>query len=136
MSYSNPDLTRLKKSGTKMIVWHGLADQLIPANDSINYYERVCETMGHDVDDFYRLFLAPGVSHCGGPSGLSPTPDIFFELVAWAENGTAPDTITGTGPAVGPDNTTATRTVNLCSYPKVLVFNGTDPNDPQDFTCV
>lgn len=137
MSFDNPNLTDLQTSGTKMLVWHGMADQLIPTNGSVDYYERVVESMG-DVDDFYRLFLAPGVAHCGmkGGPGLDPTSEAFFELVNWVENGEVPETIAGSGPAVGSDNTTATRTIGLCPYPKVLSFTGSDPNAAADFSCV
>lgn len=138
VSFDDPDLTDLKTSGTKMLVWHGMADQLIPPNGSIDYYERVVERMGN-VDDFYRLFLAPGVAHCGmkGGAGLDPTSEAFFELVDWVENGKVPETMAATGPAVGLDeNTTATRTVGLCLYPKVLSFTGADPNDAAHFECL
>lgn len=134
MSTDNPDLTALKTSGTKMIVWHGMSDGLIPSNGSVDYYERVVEKM-HGVDDFYRLFLAPGVGHCGGGPGLDPTSELFFDLVDWVENGTVPETIAGSGPAVGPDNTTATRTIGLCPYPEVLIFTGMDPNNEGSFEC-
>lgn len=138
MSFDNPDLQPLNQSGAKMIVWHGMADQLIPVNGSAAYYDRVVRQMagrGGDVGDFYRLFLAPGVAHCRGGPGLDPTSEAFFELVAWVENGTVPDRIAGVGPAVGPGNTTATRTIGLCPYPKVLAFNGSNPNDPDEFVC-
>lgn len=139
MAGDNANLTPLKQSGAKMLVWHGMADQLIPTNGSIDYRDRVLhqmDTNNEEVDDFYRLFLAPGVAHCGGGPGLDPTSEAFFELVAWVENGTVPEIITGVGPAVGPGNTTATRSIGLCAYPKVLTFNGSDPNDADDFICV
>lgn len=144
MSFANPDLTPLQQSGAKMLVWHGMADQLVPTNGSVDYYDRVLAQMagggnggdGGDVDSFYRLFLAPGVDHCGGGPGLDPTSEAFFELVAWVENGTVPERIAGVGPAVGPGNETATRTIGLCPYPQVLAFNGSDPNSSDDYACV
>lgn len=138
MSFDNPNLQPLQQSGAKMVVWHGMADQLIPTNGSTDYYDRVVHQVagqGGNVDDFYRLFLAPGVAHCGSGPGLDPTSEAFFELAAWVENGTVPERIAGVGPAVGPGNTTATRTIGLCPYPKVLTFNGPDPNDPDHFVC-
>lgn len=134
ISADNPDLTALKTSGTKMMVWHGMSDGIITPDGSVDFYERVVEEMG-EVDDFYRLYLAPGVGHCGGGPGLDPTSELFFELVDWVENGTVPGTIAATGPAVGPDNTTATRTIGLCPYPEVLTFTGTDPNSQASFEC-
>ncbi|KAJ4393996.1 hypothetical protein N0V93_003213 [Gnomoniopsis smithogilvyi] len=137
MSFDDPDLSKLNSSGTKMIVWHGMTDQLIPTNGSVDYYERVVERMGN-IDDFYRLFLAPGVPHCGmnGGLGLDPTSEAFLELVNWVEHGKVPETIAATGPAVGYDNTTNTRTIGLCPYPKMLSFTGSDPNDAADFECL
>lgn len=137
MSFDDPDLTGLKTSGTKMLVWHGMADQLIPTNGSVDYYERVVKQMGN-VDEFYRLFLAPGTPHCGtkGGPGLDPTSEVFLELVDWVENGTVPETLAAIGPAVGSDNATATRTIGLCPYPKVLSFTGSDPNDAAAFECL
>lgn len=137
MSFDDPDLTGLSTSGAKMLVWHGMADQLIPVNGSVDYYKRVVDRMG-DVDGFYRLFLAPGVAHCGmkGGVGLDPTSEAFFELVDWVEHGKVPETIAATGPAVGSDNTTATRTIGLCPYPKVLSFTGTNPNAAAHFECL
>lgn len=137
LSFANPDLAPLQQSGAKMLVWHGMADELIPTNGSVDYYDRVRARMApSDVDAFYRLFLAPGVAHCGDGPGLDPTADAFFELVAWVENGTVPERMAGVGPAVGPGNATATRTIGLCPHPKVLTFTGSDPNDPEDFVCV
>lgn len=137
LSFDDPDLTRLNRRSTKMIVWHGQADELIPTNGSVDYYERVVEKMGN-VDDFYRLFLAPGVPHCGmkGGPGLDPTSEAFFELVDWVEHGKAPEELAASGPAVGFRNATATRTIGLCLYPKVLSFTGSDPNDAADFECL
>lgn len=145
ISTDDPDLARLSASGAKMIVWHGMADNLIPTNGSTDYYDRVVAATGRsasasasavDVDDFYRLFLAPGIGHCGGGAGLDPTPEVFFELVRWVENGTAPATLAAGGPAVGPGNASAARTVGLCRYPSVLAFTGTDPNDEGSFECL
>lgn len=137
MSFDDPDLSGLSESGTKMLVWHGMADQLIPTNGSVDYYERVVKRMGN-VDEFYRLFLAPGIPHCGmkGGPGLDPTSELFQGLLDWVENGTVPETLAAVGPAVGSDNTTATRTIGLCPYPKVLSFTGTDPNNAADFACL
>ena len=61
----DPDLTRFRDRGGKIIITHGLADQLIPADGTIDYYKRVLQRMGgrEEVGRFARLFLAPGVDH-------------------------------------------------------------------------
>ena len=128
----DPDLTDLQNSGTKLLTWHGMADQLITYHGTVEYYDRVTR-LNSNVTDYYRFFLAPGVEHCGLGPGLDPHLTVFDSLRAWVENGTAPETIPGTGPAVGDMN--ATRVVDLCLYPGQLTFVGSDPNDASSFTC-
>ncbi|KAK2602747.1 hypothetical protein N8I77_009254 [Diaporthe amygdali] len=130
---SNVDLTDLKARGTKMITWHGTHDGLIPYNGTVDYYDRVM-AWDPDVQDYYRFFLAPGVGHCRGGPGSDPNSEVLNALISWVENGTAPEFLPGTGPAT--KNATDTRTVNLCMYPKVLTFVGTDPDDAASFECV
>lgn len=132
MGTDNPDLTDLKNAGTKLLTWHGLADQLITYQGTVDYYDRVTE-LNSNVTDYYRLFLAPGVEHCGLGPGLDPHLTIFESLRAWVENGTAPETVPATGPAVGGNN--ATREVGLCLYPRQLAYVGSDPNDAASFEC-
>ena len=67
----NPDLSAFRDRSGKAIIWHGWADQLIPADATIDYYRRVQQQMGgpNETSDFVRLFLAPGVAHCRGGAG-------------------------------------------------------------------
>lgn len=129
----NPDLTDLKARGTKMITWHGMQDPLIPTNGTVDYYERVMD-LDPNVTDYYRFFLAPGVSHCGGGAGFDPSDYVFAALRNWVENGTAPETLTGSGTAIS--NSSDTRTANLCLYPKTLTYVGPNPDDADSFQCV
>lgn len=131
---NNPDLTALKKAGTKVLVWHGQADPLIPSNGTINYFERA-DAYNANLTDYYRLFLAPGIGHCGGGAGLDPSDTVFDTLRAWVENGTAPETIPASGPAVGTTDSAATRSIELCQYPKTLTYVGTNPNEQSSFAC-
>ncbi|KAK6192932.1 hypothetical protein LQW54_012981 [Pestalotiopsis sp. IQ-011] len=131
----DPDLTDLKEAGTKLLTWHGTQDPLIPSNGTIDYYERASAFNGDSFNDYYRFFLAPGVGHCGGGPGLDPSGTVFDVLRAWVENGTVPETLPATGPAVGASSTSATRSIDLCLYPKVLTYVGPDPNDDASFTC-
>lgn len=131
----NPDLSKMKRAGTKMIAWHGMQDQLIPTNGTVDYYNRVLDLDAHAAD-YYRLFLAPGVTHCGFGNGFDPAETVFGTLKAWVENGTVPDRLEGVAVAVAPSNTSATRTGYLCPYPEVFTYVGGNPNDPSSFTCV
>ncbi|KAG5209866.1 Carboxylic ester hydrolase [Trichophyton interdigitale] len=133
---SNPDLSALKKSGTKLLTWHGLADQLIHPQTSIKYRQEVERRMGggSEVDNYYRLFLAPGVTHCGTlglNDGAAPI-DALKVLERWVEKGEAPDTM----PATATDASGATIfTRNLCRYPLVPRYKGGDKNSADSFEC-
>src|SRR6266481_526738 len=88
----DPDLTRFRDRGGKVIIYHGLADQLIPAAGTIDYYKRVQQRIGGEkkTADFARLFLAPGVDH--GFRGAGATPIGLNEaIIRWVEQGKAPD---------------------------------------------
>ncbi len=91
-SADSPDLQRFRDHGGKMLMLHGLADQLIPPQGSIKYYESVQRTMGGAARtaDFVRLFLAPGIDH--GLRGAGPSPvGQLAALLAWVEEAKAPD---------------------------------------------
>lgn len=119
----SPDLSEMKLAGTKMIAWHGMQDSLIPTHGTVDYYTRAME-FDPDVADYYRFFLAPGVNHCGGGDGFDPSDTVFDTLRAWVENGTVTDRLEGIATAVGHSNGSATRTANLCPYPKLFTFTG------------
>lgn len=118
-----------------MIAWHGMQDELIMTNGTIDYYNRVLDD-DPNAADYYRFFLAPGVEHCNGGMGFDPSTTAFDTLRDWVENGTAPETLKATAVAVGGLNTSSTRTGNLCLYPKVFTYTGDDPNDASSFSCV
>jgi Tannase and feruloyl esterase len=130
---ADPNLSAFERAGGKMITWHGLADQLIFPQGTIDYYRRVQEATGGaaNVASFYRLFLAPGVQHCGGGNGPAPT-DPFSAVVNWVEHGQAPTTlpaatVTASGTAV---------TKNLCAYPEVATYEGRgDVNSAASYRC-
>jgi pimeloyl-ACP methyl ester carboxylesterase len=134
---SDPDLSRFKARNGKMITWHGLADVLIQPNGTVEYYERVMETVD-DVQDFYRYFEAPGVGHCSGGVGAQPVRELEA-LVKWVEQGVAPDTLEAVnatlyGEEPGPGQSLPVR--NLCAWPKRQRYNGGDPVRAESFECV
>ncbi|KAM5468676.1 hypothetical protein MauCBS54593_004671 [Microsporum audouinii] len=134
---SDPDLSALKKNGTKLLTWHGLEDQLIHPRVSIKYRKEVERRMGGGakVDEFYRLFLAPGVNHCGilgHNDGAVPTSTLDV-LERWVEKGEAPETMpaTATNLAGAP-----IFTRNLCRYPLVARYKGKgDQNSAESYEC-
>lgn len=127
---SDPDLSAFRAAGGKLITWQGDADQLIPTGGTVDYRNRVDAKLGGTakVDDFYRVFLAPGVAHCA----LTGSNDLTA-LTAWVEHGQAPDVLRA-------DLTTATgQTVSrdICRLPFVSRYNGDgDPTSPASFRCV
>jgi feruloyl esterase len=132
---NNPDLSAFKKAGGKLIIWHGLADQLIFPQGTINYYTHVEQLMGGaaNTTDFVRLFLAPGVNHCAGGLGAQPT-DPLGQLVEWVEHKVAPTSLNGVvrSPATGA--ITATRPI--CMYPNTADYNGKGSTAlASNFTC-
>ncbi len=131
----NPDLRPFKARGGKLIQYHGWGDAAIPAQDSIDYYEMVRSSIKAPVDDFYRLFLVPGMGHCGGGIGPGlPARDVMAALDEWVENGTAPDHFVGTGKDFLEPAKALTRPI--CSYPKTARYKGSgDTDDAANFTC-
>ena len=87
--------------------------------------------MGANQDDWLRLFMVPGMEHCGGGSGT----DQFNKMGAmerWRELGIAPEQILAyhvTGSVVD-------MTRPLCPYPKSAVYKGSgSTSDAASFSC-
>jgi feruloyl esterase len=130
----NPDLAAFRDRGGKAIIWHGWADPLITAEGSIDYYKRVQERMGgaEKTSQFARLFLAPGIGHCGGGAGPAPYGQLDA-LLSWVEDAKAPATLT----AARRDQAGAiTRSRPLCPYPLVAKYKGSgSTDDAANFVC-
>jgi hypothetical protein len=129
---NNPDLSGFHKSGAKLLSWQGLADNLTGSNSTVNYRQWVDKLMGGSeaVDKFYRLFLVPGVNHCGG--GYGPVPSHPLDaLVAWVETGTVPHTLA----AEFVDVKGETVTHDICRYPLVSKYVGGDPKLAESYIC-
>ncbi|SPL99437.1 tannase precursor [[Actinomadura] parvosata subsp. kistnae] len=96
---TDPDLRPFRRSGGKLLMYAGWADPVVSAYDTIDYYRRVVAvTSGgraRDTATFARLFLAPGMTHCGGGPGPN-TFDKLTPIVGWVERGTAPAEIPAT----------------------------------------
>ncbi|KAI8689357.1 Carboxylic ester hydrolase [Fusarium keratoplasticum] len=138
MDSASPDLRPFQQANGKLLIWHGLADQLIYPQNSIRYVEEVKLALKDSgstctIDDFLRLFLAPGVDHCGyGQStGAVPT-DPFGALVAWVEKGKAPKALLA---HTKPDASTQFSR-KICPYPSVAEYDGKgDPASAKSYHC-
>jgi hypothetical protein len=113
----DPDLGAFKARGGKILTWHGWADELVFPQGTLDYWRRVVDAQGgeEEVDEFYRVFMAPGLGHCGGGPGPQPPADPVAALVEWVENGKAPDTVAFSGNGMSRD---------VCKYPAQLKYKG------------
>ena len=130
----DPDLEAFRRRGGKLILYHGLADATVPAAESIAYYERVLDRMGEDVAGFHRLFLAPGMAHCGGGPGPN-VPAVQTALEDWVERGVAPDRILATKYPADDPSRPPSMVRPLCPYPQVARYRGGPPEAPGSFAC-
>ncbi|HEY2470610.1 MAG TPA: tannase/feruloyl esterase family alpha/beta hydrolase [Terracidiphilus sp.] len=145
---TNPDLSAFRAHGGKLILYHGWNDPAIPALNTVNYYENVIAKMGSsNVDSFVRLYMLPGVQHCGGGPGpdtfgqsLSwpaddPQHNVRIALENWVEQGTAPSTLIATR-VEGEKAGEPTMTRPLCPYPQSAQYKGSgDTNSADSFVC-
>jgi hypothetical protein len=147
LNSTSPDLRAFKARGGKLIQYHGWGDPAIPALFSIDYFNSVEASMG-STSDFYRLFLVPGMSHCGSGAGANvfgnervvPHPDATHDVVMalnqWVVDGIAPDRIIATAFVDNDPAKSVVMTRPLCPYPQQAVYDGAgDPNQAASFTC-
>lgn len=121
----NPDLKPFQARGGKLLMYSGWADPVVPPGDVVKYYDAA---RGAGV----RLFMAPGMGHCGGGPGPS-TFDALGALDKWVTGNAAPDKII----ASHSSNGAVDRTRPLCPYPQIARWNGTgSSDDAKQFTCV
>lgn len=117
------NLTPFKQRQGKLLMYYGWADPVVPPEEGIRYYEAVERTTA-GVRDFARLFMLPGVGHCGG----GPGPDTFEALGTldrWVSDGTAPDSIVVSHSTDGKVD----RTGLLCPWPQVSKWKGSGSTD-------
>jgi hypothetical protein len=129
-------LKRFRANGGKIIQYHGWADALVSPFVSTKFYDAVLDSMGDaKTKSFYKLYMVPGMFHCGGGVGCSDI-DWFTSLVNWVENGVEPQEIIGARSA-NPDLGLTARTRPMCPYPEVARYSGTGSiDDAASFTCV
>ncbi|KAF2279100.1 feruloyl esterase B precursor [Westerdykella ornata] len=117
----NYNLQAFKEAGGKLLTWHGTNDNVIPYQNTVQYRKRVEANMGGPkaVNEFYRLFIAPGVEHCGLGAGPVPN-DPLQALVDWVEKGEPPERL-----EAETENAKGERiTRELCPYPKKSKYMG------------
>ncbi len=145
----NPDLSKFRARGGKLIMYHGWADAAIPPLNSVNFYSSVQQRMGSkNSAEFIRLYMVPGMQHCSGGAGPDyfgqntvPRNDADHDIDAaverWVEQGAAPERIIAAklkdrlNPAAG-----VSRTRPLCAWPKTAHYKGSGSTDEaENFEC-
>lgn len=146
-SGTNPDLRKFKEAGGKLIFWQGWAEVPAPPLSVIQYYEAVERLMGGraPTQDFFRLFMIPGLGHVTSEGGISPhTIDFLTHLEDWVEKGMAPQRVVGarlkapeyldTLPKFPLDANRISFTRPIYPYPMRAKYSGRgDPNDAANF---
>jgi feruloyl esterase len=129
---TSPNIEAFVNRGGKLLIYHGWGDTNVPPRSSVNYYDRVVETIGATkVRDAVRLYMAPGMGHCGGGEG----PNVFDTLTAaeqWREHGQPPAELLASQVVDGK----VVRTRPLCPYPQIPRYKGSGSIDrAESFVC-
>ena len=133
MNAMNTDLAGFYKQGGKLIQYHGWSDPQISPGSSMSYYESVAKANGgiSRVQQNHRLFLVPGMAHCGGGEATANF-DMLKALEGWVEQGKAPDRVEASRVVNGQTD----RTRPLCPYPQSAVYSGSGSvNESANFAC-
>ena len=125
------NLSTFSSSGGKILFFHGDSDPWFSPLDTLDYYKSLAPANGgaDKVDEWSRIFLVPGMRHCGGGPTLDQF-DMLGAVVNWVEKGSAPESVIATGQAF------PGRSRPLCPYPKHAQYSGRgDTNDAHNFNC-
>jgi feruloyl esterase len=148
------DVSRFRARGGKLVMYQGWADTLVAPAQTLAFYNKLGKQFGgtSKEQEFVRLFMAPGVVHCGGGDGPSafnsanggarkppsdkPEEDLFAAMTHWVEEGVPPMQVVAAkyvddAPAKG-----IAMKRPLCAYPQKAWYKGSgDTNDASNFTC-
>jgi feruloyl esterase len=125
------NLSSFNSHGGKLIFFHGMSDPWFSALDTVDYYQRLGTENGPEpVSTWSRLFLVPGMGHCGGGEATLDRFDMLTAIVDWVEQGQAPVQVVATGRAF------PGRSRPLCPYPQHAQYNGSGDSElAANFSC-
>jgi feruloyl esterase len=148
------DVSRFRARGGKLVMYQGWADTLVAPAQTLAFYNKLGKQFGgtNKEQEFVRLFMAPGVMHCGGGDGPSafnsanggarkppsdkPEGDLFAATVHWVEDGVAPTQVVATKYVDDAPGKGVAMQRPLCAYPQKAWYKGSgDTNDASNFTC-
>ena len=128
---TNPDLSSFRRRGGKLLMTYGWADTILQPMMGVNYFEQAVAKNGPGTTDFFRLFMVPGMAHCGNGIGTDRF-DAMTALINWVEKGKAPDSIR----AARVVNNQEVRSRPICPYPQVARYSGQGSiDDAVNFSC-
>ena len=127
---NDPDMSAFTKRGGKLILYQGWGEPGIPPANLVRYYGEI-QSKTTNAKDAVRLFMVPGMGHCGGGTGVN-TFDMVTPLDQWVTGDKAPSEI----PASRLRNGVSDRTRPLCAYPQIAIYKGSGSlDDAANFRC-
>jgi feruloyl esterase len=134
MDSTDPDLSRFRARGGRLIILEHMADYAQSPYAGIRYFERVQEKLGKaDTAEFARLYTAPGVDHVG--SGAPANVDMLSVLVDWVENGRAPGDLEVIEQKVEAPAFVTVRALPLCQWPAWPHYKSGPVHVASSFVC-
>ena len=131
LNATNPDLGKFRDAGGKLILWHGWSDSALTALSSIDYYDSVAR-QDKMARGYFRMFLMPGVGHCGGGPGPDRA-DWITAIEQWVEQDIAPEAVVATKTD---EQGKAVMERPLCSHPQAAQYDDSgDKNAATSFSC-
>jgi feruloyl esterase len=147
LNATDPNLKPFQAHGGKLILYHGWTDPSVSPLETIDYYKSVVATATgagafgdgteaflhgvNQTEQFIRLFIVPGMDHCGGGPGPN-TFEAFGSLVNWVEHKQAPGKMIASHLTAGQVD----RMRPLCPYPMTSQYTGQgSTDDAAGFVC-
>ncbi|MET7242388.1 tannase/feruloyl esterase family alpha/beta hydrolase [Methylobacterium sp. EM32] len=122
-------LSTFTARGGRLLVYQGVADPVFSARDLVAHWQELARSNGGAAfSETARLFLVPGMTHCGGGPALDDF-DPLTAIEAWVERGEAPDRLLARGTAF------PGRTRPLCPYPQEARYQGGEAERAESFAC-